>query len=195
METLRSVLAIAVWTTVPPVFLFWFLIHPFVGYWRSVGPARTYLVVGPLCLLTAGVLFRLRRPVVASDLGTHMGLFAVGVALWGVSVFLERGIRRHLDFRTLVGVPQLDPGTDGALLREGPYARVRHPRYLASFIGILGWSLMANHGAIYLLVALLVPAFGVLVRLEEAELVARYGSDYEAYRRRVPAILPRAGRG
>ena len=161
---------------------------------RTVGPARTYLVVGLLCILLAGFLVRFRGPLATSDLGTHMGLFAVGVGLWGASVLLERRIRRQLDFRTLVGVPQLSGDPDAPLLREGIYAHMRHPRYAAVLLGITGWALMANHGAVYALTLLLFPATALLIRLEERELLARFGEAYAAYRAQVPALVPRIRR-
>ena len=107
MDTIRFVLAVLIWATFPPAIVFWYLVHPFVGYWRRVGgPLQTYLVVGPVCVLLLGVLLRW-NPVAGTDLGTNWILFAVGFGLWVVSWAMERAIRKHLDFRTLAGVPEL----------------------------------------------------------------------------------------
>ena len=51
---------------------------------------------------------------------------------------------------------------------------------------------MANHGATYVVTALLVPLVWGLIVLEERELVERFGDRYLEYRTRVPALLPRA---
>jgi protein-S-isoprenylcysteine O-methyltransferase Ste14 len=196
MDTFRYVLAVVIWTTIPPAFLYWYLIHPFIGYWRTVGPVRTWLVVIPVCLLAAGVLLRGRGPVAATDLGTNWALFYLGLGLWGASILVERQIRKQLDFRTLTGTPELRPASrdeERKLLDQGIYGRVRHPRYLAVFVGSLGWSMMANHGATYGLAALLVPLILGLIVLEERELMDRFGDRYRDYRRRVPAIVPRFG--
>jgi protein-S-isoprenylcysteine O-methyltransferase Ste14 len=197
MDTFRTVLAVVVWATIPPAFLYWYLIHPFAGYWRSVGPARTYLVVAPVCLLLLGVLLRWHGPVDASDLGTHWGLFYGGLLLWIASMAMERRIRKHLDFKTLAGVPELrtrQTDHEPRLLDQGIYARVRHPRYLAVFIGTVGWAMMANHGATYLVALALIPMIWGLVVLEERELVDRFGDAYRDYRARVPALVPRRGK-
>lgn len=195
MDTIRYVAAVVVWATVPPAFFYWYLIHPFAGYWRAQGPARTYLVVIPFSLLFMGALFRWRGPVEGTDLGENWALFYSGLILWGASIFMERRIRRHLDFKTLAGVPELRAARAGdpppILLDQGMYALVRHPRYVTVFVATLGWSLMANHGAAYVMVAALVPAILVLVRLEERELVERFGDAYRAYQARVPALIPR----
>lgn len=220
MDTVRYFLAVVIWATLPPAFLYWYLIHPFAGYWRSVGPTRTYLVVGPICLLALGALLRWRGPVAGTDLGENWALFYTGLMLWSVSIFLERRIRKQLDFKTLAGVPELRPAThagasgperdvpdtpesgdvphaDAAprILDTGMYGRMRHPRYVSVFVGTLGWSLMANYLATYLVTLSLIPMILVLVWMEERELVERFGDAYRAYQARVPALIPRLGSG
>lgn len=199
MDTIRYVLAVVVWATVPPAFLYWYLIHPFASYWRTVGPARTYMVVLPFTLLLMGMLLRWRGPVAGTDLGENWALFYSGIVLWGAAILLERRIRKQLDFKTLAGVPELRaPDTEGPpqrFLEDGVYGVVRHPRYAAVFLGTLGWSLMSNYGAAYAVVVALVPGILALVWLEEKELEERFGDAYRAYRARVPAFIPRPGRG
>lgn len=199
MDTIRYLLAVMIWATVPPAFLYWYLIHPFVGYWRTVGPLRTYLVVGPVSLLMLGALLRWSGPVAGTDLGENWALFYAGLILWGSSALMERRIRRHLDFRTLAGVPELRPTTDESappvLLDQGMYAMVRHPRYVSVFLGVLGWSMMSNHGTSYAVAAALVPGILLLIRMEERELEDRFGQAYLDYKGRVPGLIPRTRRG
>ena len=225
MDTVRYILALIIWATFPPAFLYWYLIHPFIGYWRKAGgPAPTYMVVGPICLMAMGVLIRW-NPVAATDLGQNWLVFGVGFGLYVVSWWMERKIRVHLDFKTLAGVPELrwdstaipaipttideyvaEPGADKVpsgdppaspaspvLLQEGMYARVRHPRYTSVTIGVWGWCMMANHGAGYLIGVLTIPALLGIIYFEEKELVERFGDAYLEYRKRVPALFPRAG--
>jgi protein-S-isoprenylcysteine O-methyltransferase Ste14 len=77
---------------------------------------------------------------------------------------------------------------------SGPYRYVRHPFYLAFAVGAAGGGLvMANW---FILLAGLVP-FGfvvVRIRIEEAKLVERFGSEYADYMRRVGRFLPRISR-
>ena len=56
---------------------------------------------------------------------------------------------------------------------------------------MLGYALIANHLAPYVAVGAWVLAILAIVPLEERELTARYGSQYEDYRRRVPRFIPR----
>ena len=194
IDWLRFGLAVMLWATIPAGVAYWLLIHGFVAYWRRVGTAATWLLVIPTCLLIMAAFWRWGGGVVdRSDLGTHMGLFASGVFLWGLSVVLDRRVREQLDAATMLGVKEIAGGA--TLLEQGPYARVRHPRYLSLLIGATGWAMMANHGASYLMVAALVPGIWLVAGVEERELVERFGDAYLAYRARVPAILPRLGGG
>lgn len=193
MDTFRYVLAVVLWATVPPAFLYWYLIHPFAHYWRTVGPTRTYLVVGAACVLAMGMLLRWNGPVAPTDLGENFPLFYGGLILWIATIFLERRVRKQLDFRTLAGVPELrarPPEGEPQLLDDGIYARLRHPRYLSTLLGVVAWSMMANYGVGYALAVLVIPAMWGLIRLEERELEERFGEAYREYRKRVPALIP-----
>jgi protein-S-isoprenylcysteine O-methyltransferase Ste14 len=73
---------------------------------------------------------------------------------------------------------------------EGPYRLVRHPMYAAALLGAFGVSfLLPSWGylcAFCLYLGLIVP----LVRSEEEGLRRVFGREYEAYRERVPALVP-----
>lgn len=191
IEILRFGLAVMLWATIPAVVTYWLLLHGFVAYWRRVGVAATYLALVPICLVVLGAFVRWGGGTVdRSDLGTHMGLFAGGVFLWAVSVIIDRRTRDAIDLRSVFGVTQVD-GSEGELATEGPYARVRHPRYLSLMIAAAGWAMMANHVASYLMVAALLPALLLITSLEEQELADRFGAAWADYRARVPRLIPR----
>ena len=84
---------------------------------------------------------------------------------------------------------------DTVLAVDGPFAQLRHPLYVGSFLVGLGLVLAAGRWVLlpaYL--ALFVLVYGRTLRQEEAELDRRFGSAYAEYRRRVPAFLPLPGR-
>ena len=78
------------------------------------------------------------------------------------------------------------------LVTYGPFSVVRNPLYSFSLMGILGLSLVSGH---LLLVAFLFTFFMVmyhyLIRREEAFLETEFGAEYQAYKSRVPRLLPR----
>lgn len=78
------------------------------------------------------------------------------------------------------------------LCTSGPYAYTRNPLYLGSALILLGYCLMVNRVWFALLACLAgVAVRRVVVWREEAELLARFGEQYAAYRRSVPAVIPR----
>lgn len=78
------------------------------------------------------------------------------------------------------------------LVVGGLYRYVRNPMYVAVLAGIVGQALLFGQLSLllYAVVVWLLPA--AFVRwYEEPTLTKRFGAEYEAYRRAVPAWLPR----
>jgi protein-S-isoprenylcysteine O-methyltransferase Ste14 len=80
---------------------------------------------------------------------------------------------------------------DHTLVVTGPYRFVRHPFYVAVALAMLGnalaaanWFLLGGGALVFVLLA-------IRTRIEEAELVARFGDAYLAYMRRTPRFLPK----
>jgi protein-S-isoprenylcysteine O-methyltransferase Ste14 len=104
--------------------------------------------------------------------------------------------KRQLDTRTMLGIPELESDPAAAsLITQGIYARMRNPRYLEVFFGLLGISLIANYLGAYWTVLWSLPTLQVIVLLEERELRERFGEEYEAYAQRVPRWLPLVFKG
>lgn len=80
------------------------------------------------------------------------------------------------------------------LTTSGPYAHVRHPLYLGSFLIMVGFLIMLNiHWLISLIciLAIIGIVYMLTVKKEEAMLFDKFGQDYKEYRQKVPAFLPR----
>jgi len=184
--------AALLFVTLPPAVFYWYLIHPFAGYWRRLGPWPTYLVITPLALAGYWGLWTIKDPFLTVEYGFDPLLTALGAALYAVAVALEIKRSRHLKLSILTGLPELrrDAGP-GKLLDEGIYARIRHPRYVAITLGIGGFCLFANYQGLYLMWVAMVPALYLLVLMEERELRERFGHAYVEYSRQVPRFLPR----
>ncbi len=191
MDTARYVVAVAMIITFPPAFLFWFLIHPLVGFWRRTGLAATYTVNLGIMAAVGTAIYLNRNRLLEIEFGTHAWLVAAGVVMMGVAAGADAYCKRQLKPAILVGVPELRPGSDpGRLLQTGAYAWVRHPRYLAGGLIALSIAMLANYLATWILAAACVPVLYLVTVLEERELVDRFGDDYRAYQQRVPRIIP-----
>ena len=78
------------------------------------------------------------------------------------------------------------------LVVGGVYRHVRNPMYVAVLATILGQALLLGRPVLLAYAAVLWVVFASFVRLyEEPTLRERFGADYDAYRRAVPAWLPR----
>lgn len=78
------------------------------------------------------------------------------------------------------------------VMQEGPYSICRHPLYLFSTIGVLGFGLML--GSLVLALGLGLAVLWILQATagrEERFLRAEFGAAYESYAARVPRIIPK----
>lgn len=79
---------------------------------------------------------------------------------------------------------------EGRLATTGPYAHVRHPQYLGFILILTGFLVQWPTILTLLMYPVLIWMYLRLARSEEAEARARFGAEYEAWARRVPAFLP-----
>lgn len=162
---------------------------------RQIGPGARLLRAPILALATllfaAGMIWLWRPlplalPVAARIASLALGALlyfpALGLYLWGLrtlgAMFAPStgfGVRLHAEHR---------------LITTGPYAFVRHPMYLGVITAGIGGLLLYRTWAMLLFA---VAMFGLTIRArrEESTLAAEFGAAWEAYRRRVPAWLPR----
>lgn len=194
-DVVRYYLAVVILVSVPGAVLFWFPIHPFIGFWRRAGAGPAYAAGFGVMIAVGAVLFLFRGPLLAVDFGASRVTAGAGLTLWLLAAVLRHAWRKQLKISVLFGLPELAPDRHPQkLLTEGVYARVRHPRYFEFSLGGLGAALVSNYPAAYLAVFFTIAGLAALVPFEERELEARFGDEFREYRRRVPAILPRLRR-
>ena len=192
MNSVRYFLAAFLVISLPPLFLYWLLIHPFVDFWRGKGIGTTYTVVLIIIGATMVGLFSIRHDLLTSDFGTNYLLLTLGVIGLILSGRLRLAIQKHLSIKTLLGFPEIAPDRfPRELITDGIYARMRHPRYAQLLIALIGYALIANYLASYLAVALWLFGIYVIALLEEKELGKHFGSVYDEYCRQVPRFLPK----
>jgi protein-S-isoprenylcysteine O-methyltransferase Ste14 len=194
VDTLRYAVALLVVIGFPPAFVFWLVVHPLARKWRRLGPLATLAILYPLLVLGMAGLFLAREPLLAVEFGTRWLLVALGALCVVVAAVVFREVRRQLPVRVQMGLPELDPRAEQRLLTEGAYARIRHPRYVEMMLALLGFALVANYLAGYVVFALGLLALHAVVLLEERELRERFGGAWDAYARRVPRYVPARSR-
>lgn len=192
----RRFIAIMLAVSLPPAILYWFIVHPFIGFWRRMGLTVTYVFLTVFYLGSMVGLYRIREPLLGRDLGTSLPLALAAVPLMVVAIVISRKRRKHLTFRRLAGVPELAPEKHGiGLLREGIYSRIRHPRYVEFSLALIAYALFANFEGLYWMTAATIVLLYLIVILEERELRERFGQEYVDYSTQVPRFVPRRRTG
>ena len=196
LDSIRYGLAYLTLGSMPAAIGYWYVIHGFVDFWRRVGKPVTYTVMTALFVANLAAVWWLRDSLLVGDLGVHRWMWVPAALLYLAAILLELQCRRQLKLPVLAGSPELSraDGDRGALLHEGIYAHVRHPRYVSVVLGMLAVAFFVNYSAMWWAAVFSVPALYLVVLLEERELRQRFGEQYADYARQVPRFVPRRGR-
>jgi protein-S-isoprenylcysteine O-methyltransferase Ste14 len=81
------------------------------------------------------------------------------------------------------------------LVVHGPYRWIRHPLYDAAALFMVAISLIAANWFFFVTGVVLLCLLISRTRVEEANLVARFGDSYRTYKERTGRFLPRIGSG
>ena len=76
------------------------------------------------------------------------------------------------------------------LAKTGPYARIRHPQYVAFVLILLGFRLQWPTLLTLVMFPVLLVMYARLAITEEAEMRRRFGAEFEAYPASTPCFLP-----
>lgn len=174
------------------------------GIWRGTQrrPGRTTgrpgaWVRSPWFYLASSVLFfgicyfgwiplplNISPPIRAWMLALGSVLYFPGISfvLWG-----RLALGKDYFFSTGFGA-QLFSGHQ--LVMKGPFAIVRHPMYTGIILAAFG-SLLIFPTWTTLLFTCFAPMITIRAHREEAALVAEFGEQWQDYRKRVPAFVPR----
>ncbi len=153
--------------------------------------AVLFLGILPLALIRLGRQLdgvlgwpALLHPPVNAILGALLVLAGWGLAVWTI----------YVQFTLGRGTPVPVMATQKLIIRP-PYSYCRNPMALGTIFAYLGVSVVIGSLGAALLVLLGATVLLIYIKVvEEQEMVARFGEDYLAYRRRVPFIIPRRSR-
>jgi protein-S-isoprenylcysteine O-methyltransferase Ste14 len=76
------------------------------------------------------------------------------------------------------------------LATAGPYARIRHPQYVAFVLILLGFLLQWPTLLTLIMFPILLLMYGRLALTEEVEMRKQFGSSFEAYAGQTPRFIP-----
>jgi protein-S-isoprenylcysteine O-methyltransferase Ste14 len=189
-------LACVVYSTIPA---FWLMIHPFVERWRAsrfFDQRSPYAILVPVWIAMWVVVALSTRPwsnllLYSSNWRSNWAWIAAALLfVCGLYVYWQSA--KHFSAKQLAGLPEIDGGNqEQRLVIDGIRSRVRHPVYLAHLCEMLAWSAGTGLAVCWGLTVFAVITGAVMIRTEDAELEKRFGDSYRAYRKSVPAVLPR----
>ena len=78
-----------------------------------------------------------------------------------------------------------------SLVTSGPYRWIRHPLYTFGFINFFGLSLAAGNWFIFLMLALAMVTLGFRTKIEERQLLEKFGQQYQSYTNTTGRFLPK----
>ncbi len=108
----------------------------------------------------------------------------LGLAVAPLNVWVLRSLGKNVSETVLTKESH-------ALVQAGPYRWVRHPLYTSGFLMFGAVSLLAANWLMAALTLSAIVLFSVvIIPREEAELIKRFGSRYEDYRRHTGRLLP-----
>ena len=127
-------------------------------------------------------------PVVSASPVAEWGLAALTVAVAVASVWLVNAAARRLGKQWAL-TASLVEGHE--LIQDGPYRFVRNPIYTGMFGMLLATGLAVTQWIPLLIaIVLFIPGTYIRIRSEERLLRQAFGSEFEAYARSVPALIP-----
>jgi protein-S-isoprenylcysteine O-methyltransferase Ste14 len=188
MHLLRSTAWIitSVCATIPA---YWITTHAAISRWRRGGTTSYKALV---CWWAAYTLFALLISApwrYALLYRTSVVAWCASAVLWLFALNVYRRIPRF-GLGRFVGKTELT-ATPSQVIRTGMHARVRHPIYVGHLAMLTAWCVASGSIACYGLLLWAVITGASMIRLEESELVARFGEDYRTYQQQVPMLFPR----
>lgn len=183
----------AVYATIPA---FWIVAHGLIDRWRESHTRSRSMWSAYRLPLLSWMLFILlsltatRHWLMKPPYFLKIIPWSLAAVFWtgGVLIYFripEFGLGRFLGTTEVAQMPS-------EVIHTGMHAYVRHPIYLGHLLMLLGWSFSSWSIAVWMLLGLAVITAPIMIRMEEAELVQRYGTAYLDYRDKVPMILPRS---
>lgn len=190
MHFLRTLgwLICVVCSTIPA---FWLMIHPHVQRWRERcrSPFRVLLPAWIAMWFAMAALTALWRR--AAFYSTSWSWIPASL-MFAAGAFIYSRAGAHFSWAQLGGVPEVRArNPNQRLVTTGIRSRVRHPIYIGHLCEMLAWSIGTGLVVCWALTAFAIVTGTIMIRMEDAELEERFGSEYRHYRDRVPTVMPR----
>ncbi len=111
------------------------------------------------------------------------------VFLFATAILIYPRSRLHFFHIQVMSRKELEHGQERRLVTSGIRQNIRHPVYLAHLCMLLALTVGSGELVLYGLTVLALLTGWPMIWQEEAESERRFGEEYRAYKRAVPAVL------
>lgn len=112
----------------------------------------------------------------------------VSLVFTAFGVIVIRAAFKEYNFSAFIGTNRTD---SDALNANGILAKVRHPIYLGTILLVIGFFLFIPNLPTLISAMCIFLYLPIGIYFEERKLISEFGEEYIAYKKRVPAIIPK----
>jgi protein-S-isoprenylcysteine O-methyltransferase Ste14 len=173
-----------IYATIP---LFALIVRPLPKYLRA-RHSRLYVII-PSWFVMMAVIYFMTWPWRETVLYDWPVAWLAAVFLFATAILIYHRSRLHFYDMRVMGRSDPEPGRERRLVTRGIRQHIRHPIYLAHLCMLLAWTVGSGEVVLYGLTIFALLTGWPMIRQEGAELERRFGDEYRAYKRAVPAAL------
>jgi protein-S-isoprenylcysteine O-methyltransferase Ste14 len=173
-----------IYATIP---LFALIVRPFAKFLRA--RRSRLLVIIPSWFGMMAVVYFLTWQWREAVLYRTPAAWLAAVFLFAAAILIYPRSRLQFFQIQVVGRRELEPGRERRLITSGIRQHIRHPVYLAHLCMLLALTVGSGEIVLYGLTVFALLTGWPMIWQEEAELERRFGEEYLAYKRAVPAVL------
>jgi protein-S-isoprenylcysteine O-methyltransferase Ste14 len=153
---------------------------------QKINPISIIVILCVLALFTFYAIMPENRNILilplpewVHTLGLLLGIISLSLQIW-VHIALQKN-----------WLAARESGKKNNVITNGPYARIRHPLYLALILLLVSLSLISGYSLFFLLTLLSVPFFNSVAIKEETVMVQQFGDEYTNYMTSAGRFFPR----
>ena len=150
-------------------------------FWQTFAVTAVAIIAITLLALTDPAV--LRFTLVPESILSGVAGIILAIAGLGFSAYSRIHLGKYWSSMVMIK-------TGHQLVRTGPYRFVRDPMYTGMIVALFGAAIASGMVLAFIVFVLIVLVIGIKIRAEEELLAAKFGEEYEQYRREVKALIP-----